>query len=213
MQAQPRARSLEKWGVTYLIPVIDTPRLRLRGITSADIPAILSLHDRPDAMRWLGADPLRTPEEAQAFVDFIASGWALPIPDVRWAIERRDAPGLIGTCGFRQWDTTARHAQVGYELHWEHRGRGYMDEALAALLRWSFARMELHRVNAMVHPDNLPSRRVLQRHGFQCEGLMRHAGFWHGRHHDLLVFGLLKGEFAAAEVPPQAAAEPELQVA
>lgn len=190
-------------GVDPLIPVIDTPRLRLRSIASADVPAILSLHANRHAMRWVGSDPITTPDEAQAFVDFAASGWRQPIPDLRWAIERCDTPGLIGTCGFRNWDTTARHAQLGYELHWKHRGCGYMDEALAELLRWSFTRMELHRVNALVHPDNLPSRRVLQRHLFHCEGMLRDAGFWHGRHHDLLVFGLLRHEFvtSAASMP------------
>ncbi len=186
--------------MAQLFPIIDTPRLRLREITEADIPALLAMYDCPETMQWLGADPLTTSDQAAALVAFIRQCWSLPVPDLRWGIERRDRPGwLIGTMGFRLWDTGARHCQLGYELDWRHRNRGYAHEALSTLLGWGFERMELHRVNAMVHPDNAPSLRVLQKLGFEVEGLMRQGGFWAGRHHDLLSHGLLKAAFTGAQ--------------
>ncbi|MBN9407723.1 MAG: GNAT family N-acetyltransferase [Burkholderiales bacterium] len=197
--------------MAQLFPIIDTPRLRLREITETDIPALLAMYDLPETMQWLGADPLVTADHAAALVAFIRQGWSLPVPEPRWGIERRDHPGLlIGTVGLRLWDTGARHCQLGYQLDWRHRSRGYAHEALSTLLAWCFDRMELHRVNALVHPDNAPSLRVLQKLGFEVEGLMRDGGFWAGRHHDLLSHGLLRRAFAGARFRA-AAASPAVQ--
>ena len=66
-----------------------------------------------------------------------------------------------------------------------------MSEALRAMLDWGFAHMQLHRVEAMVHPHNTASLALLERLGFNTEGILREAGFWNGQRHDLVVLGLL----------------------
>ena len=50
---------------------------------------------------------------------------------------------------------------------------------------------QLHRVEAMVHPQNTASVALLERLGFIAEGTLREAGFWNGQRHDLMVLGLL----------------------
>lgn len=76
-------------------------------------------------------------------------------------------------------------------------GRGLMREALTAALDWGFGEgMQLHRVEAQVHEDNVASVALLQRLGFTQEGRHREVAFWGGRHHDLLQYGLLAREWA-----------------
>nr|WP_199181211.1 GNAT family protein [Chromobacterium alticapitis] len=62
--------------------------------------------------------------------------------------------------------------------------------------------MELNRIEAQVHPDNLASLRLLQRLDFQQEGRARQAGFWLGRYQDLIYLSLLRQDsaLAAAEI-------------
>jgi len=50
-------------------------------------------------------------------------------------------------------------------------------------------------VQALVHPQNQASLQLLERLGFQPEGRLREAGYWAGRHHDLLQLSLLRREF------------------
>ena len=80
------------------------------------------------------------------------------------------------------------------ELAPSARGHGLMSEALRSVLDWGFAQMHLHRVEALVHPQNRPSQALLERLGFTREGVLREAGFWAGCYQDLQVFSLLSHE-------------------
>jgi ribosomal-protein-alanine N-acetyltransferase len=81
------------------LPTLETPRLVLREIVAADAPALLSIHGNPELMRWFGNDPLPDLAAAEALINTFNSWRQLPNPGTRWAIERRQTPGLIGTCG------------------------------------------------------------------------------------------------------------------
>jgi [ribosomal protein S5]-alanine N-acetyltransferase len=67
----------------------------------------------------------------------------------------------------------AQAADVGYWVDREHNGRGLATRALEALLSEAFGRHGLHRLGASVLPDNLASRRVLERNAFEVIGLAR----------------------------------------
>jgi len=112
---------------------------------------------------------------------------------VRWAIANRADGHLIGTAGF--WRLIKPHfrAEIGYELAPEWWGQGVMAEALAAMLGFGFAHMGLHSVEAQIHPDNVGSRRVLEKLGFVQEGYLR-ENFYdpvEAQFTDTAVFGLL----------------------
>jgi [ribosomal protein S5]-alanine N-acetyltransferase len=61
-------------------------------------------------------------------------------------------------------------AYLGYYLGAAFAGQGYMREALALMLRDSFRRLRLHRVEANIQPDNLASIALVRRAGFEREG-------------------------------------------
>ncbi len=70
-----------------------------------------------------------------------------------------------------------------------------MREALSAMLKFGFGRMQLNRIEAFVVPENNPSLRLLQRLGFQQDGLLREYGFWKGQFHDQFLLSLLKKDW------------------
>ena len=178
-------------------PTLETPRLLLREITAADAPALFGIHGDPSLMQWFGADPLSDLAGAEKLVAFFASWRGLPNPGTRWAIQLKGEDTLSGTCGLFAWHRLWRKCTVGYELARAAHGKGYMHEALSAVLDWGFEHMELNRVEAQVHPENLASLRSVARLGFQREGLLREVGYWGGRHHDLLQYALLRRDWAA----------------
>jgi ribosomal-protein-alanine N-acetyltransferase len=67
----------------------------------------------------------------------------------------------------------AQACTLGYWMGERHAGKGHMSEAVRGALRFAFHDLALHRVEAACLPSNEPSRRLLERVGFQHEGLAR----------------------------------------
>jgi [ribosomal protein S5]-alanine N-acetyltransferase len=176
-------------------PGLKTERLTLREIAASDAPALLAIHGDAQAMRWFGTDPLVNLEEAHKLVQTFASWRQMANPGVRWGIARDAAAPLMGSCGLFKWNRGWRCCSIGYELAPAFQGQGYMREALSAALAWGFEQMALNRVEALIHPQNTASIRLVQKLGFVQEGQLREVGYWLGEHRDLLAFGLLRGEF------------------
>ncbi|WP_225548540.1 GNAT family N-acetyltransferase [Chromobacterium violaceum] len=179
-------------------PTLHTPRLALREITLDDAPALLGIHGDADAMRWYGTDPLATLAQARQMVEKFAGWRNLPAPGVRWGLALREGGPLIGSIGLFKWNPGWRCCTLGYELARGLQGQGLMSEALRATLAWGFTHMELNRIEAQVHPDNLASLKLLERLDFKTEGRARQAGFWLGRYQDLINLSLLREESALA---------------
>jgi ribosomal-protein-alanine N-acetyltransferase len=184
--------------VQTAFPILETARLVLREILTSDADALLSIHGDRELMRWFGTDPLPDRVVAEALISTFNSWRQLPNPGIRWGLERKDAPGLIGTCGLFAWNRLWRKCTVGYELATVAQGQGYMHEALTEVLTWGFRTMSLNRIEAQVHPDNLQSLRSLRRLHFIDEGRLREGGFWGGQFHDLLQISLLKADWPGA---------------
>ncbi|MBV9848412.1 MAG: GNAT family N-acetyltransferase [Armatimonadetes bacterium] len=171
-------------------PELSTPRLRLRETRPEDAPAILDILSRPEVVRFYDVGPLTRLEEAQEIVARRARDFARH-QRIRWTIARREDDLAIGSCGVSKWTPGDPQAEVGYELSPDHQGQGLMREALTAVLAFGFGAMRLSRVEALVVPENAPSRRLLARLGFQEKELLRGRGFWRGASHDLLLLSLV----------------------
>ena len=88
----------------------------------------------------------------------------------------------------------AQAATLGYWMGERHAGRGRMTRAVAAAARYGFSTLRLHRLEAACLPENIASMTLLERNGFQREGLarayLRIDGVWR----DHLLYALLEHE-------------------
>jgi len=175
-------------------PVLKTSRLTLRELTKQDAPVLLKIHGDADAMKWFGTDPITHIDHAEQLVELFAGWRTAPSPGIRWGLEDSTAD-LIGTCGLFKWNRSWKSCSIGFELAQAAQGKGFMNEAILACIRWGLSHMQLNRIDALVHPDNVRSLYLLQRIGFVCEGTLRRAGFWANMHHDLIQLSLLRSEF------------------
>ena len=174
-------------------PTLETERLTLRESRPSDVAAIFAVLSQEEVTRYYNISPLTSVEQAEALVQRRAEAFARQ-ERIRWAIASREDDSVIGSCGYVHWDQGDARAEIGYELAPEWQGKGLMREALSTMLTFGFGPMQLNRVEALVVPENAPSQRLLERLGFQPEGLLREHGFWKGRFHDLHLFSLLKRE-------------------
>jgi len=114
---------------------------------------------------------------------------------IRWGITRREDGKLIGTCGFYDWNKTARRAEIGYDLKPAYWGKGIMIEALQAVLTYGFRKMKLNRIQAIIDSENTRSMRLVQNLGFKKEGVLRQRSYFNGQFRDDVCFSLLRGEW------------------
>ncbi len=177
-----------------------TDRLILRHLASTDVDFVLAHFSHPDVDRFLvDDDPVATREEAQAIVDYFVHTPG-PLPN-RWVLTLRDDGTPIGTIGFHVQRERDRRCEIGYDLSPQYWGRGYMSEALGAVLALGFDELFLNRIGAIVHPENAGSLRLLERFGFSREGVLRD---WHcrdGIYHDHVTLSLLAREWRRSAVP------------
>jgi ribosomal-protein-alanine N-acetyltransferase len=172
-------------------PTLTTSRLVLREIVPSDAVAYHRIYrSGQDTSIWqtrLDA----TLEDTEARIARIASAFAAR-EAVRWGIALSNGSELAGSVGFWRWDKAHCRAEIGYELAAEHRGRGYIVEALSALLPFGFEAMALHSVEANTHPDNAASHKVLERLGFRREGYLRENYLCGGVYYDTALYSLLR---------------------
>jgi [ribosomal protein S5]-alanine N-acetyltransferase len=172
-------------------PIIETERLILREVTKADADDMLTYLSDPDVVKHMGLEPFRSVEDAY---DEIA--WYESIVNngtgIRWGITLKDDKRVIGSCGFLNRVLKHYRSEVGFELSKEYWGKGIAREALEAVVKYGFKNMELERVEALIEPANLPSQRLVEKTGFQREGLLRHYEYTCGTFDDLYIYSLLK---------------------
>jgi RimJ/RimL family protein N-acetyltransferase len=112
------------------------------------------------------------------------------------AVDKQSARA-VGTCLLFRHEASSARAELGFVLAREHWGKGYMREALAAVIDAAFGAMELRRIEAEVDPRNTRSGGLLQRLGFTREGLARERWINHGQPIDVELYGLLRHEWPA----------------
>jgi ribosomal-protein-alanine N-acetyltransferase len=109
----------------------------------------------------------------------------------------KETSGFIGWCGYHTWYTQHARAEIGYGLKNENdRGKGYMTEVFPHIISHGFEKMRLNRIEAFIGPTNTASLRLVQRHGFTREGVMRAHYFTNNNFEDSIIFSLLRNEYS-----------------
>ncbi|NWF69499.1 MAG: GNAT family N-acetyltransferase [Chloroflexi bacterium] len=176
-------------------PVLETQRLTLRALVDTDAAAVWAIRGDYEVTKYNTGAPIRTPIEAALIIQAINADYREKIA-VRWGIARKDNDAVIGMCGFNYWDRANFRASVGYDLARAYWGQGLMPEALRRVVRFGFEEMGLNRIEADSSALNTASARVLEKVGFRQEGLQREQYYEEGQFYDLMLFALLKREFA-----------------
>lgn len=154
------------------LPVIDTPRLRLRAPRLADLPAWHAILTTDRAVHLEGPY-----DRDESFAEFAASlgGWLLR-GHGPWAVETRDA-AVIGfvLIGFEPGD---REPELGFLFTAEGEGRGLAFEAAAAARGWARDTLNLPALVSYIAPENARSRALALRLGARRDGMVDGCEVW-----------------------------------
>jgi ribosomal-protein-alanine N-acetyltransferase len=116
-------------------------------------------------------------EQTAAFLEKIL-GWNRAGLPSQFAVIFRENSELIGYCGFLHQDVDGTNQiEIAYRLHPNYWGRGLATEAARIVRNHAFGDLNLPRVISLIHPDNLPSRRVAEKNGMKVEKKIVFRGF------------------------------------
>lgn len=146
-------------------PVLQTERLVLRHLRPDDDNEIFFLRSDERVLKYLVAPKATDIEDARAFIRKITKGiekneW------IYWGICLKDHPKLIGTICFWNIETKHKKAEIGYVIHPDFQGKGFMQEAISKVIQYGFEQMKLYVLEAVLDPDNVPSVKLLEKNNF-----------------------------------------------
>ncbi|MDP3999819.1 MAG: GNAT family N-acetyltransferase [bacterium] len=167
--------------------------VNLRPRKTSDIPRIVEACSDPDTAHYTTVPSPYTEADAQEWLDCQAERMAKG-ESLEFAIAEPESGLLVGSVGFVKFHWPDRRGEVGYWQHPDSRGKGYTTRALALLCRHGFETLGLERCEGLAEKGNIGSQKVLEKVGFQREGLLRSYVEIKGVRMDMVMFALLKGE-------------------
>ena len=151
--------------------VLETERLRLRHLTSADAPLMVELLNDPDFIRNIADRGVRTLEQARQYIlagpaaSYEQHGFGLDL------VESRQSGLGVGICGLLRRDCHP-DVELGFAFLPAARGQNYAFEAGRAALDFGIRSLGFTRIVALTAPDNMASIRVLEKLGFRFERMV-----------------------------------------
>ncbi len=151
------------------IPTLETPRLRLRGFRPADAAPLHRILTQEGMLRYFPSPAGPSRERVEAFVRNQIDQWDA-VGYAWWAVELKTTGALLGWNGLQYLPET-RETEIGYLLDHPWWGQGLATEATRASLRYGFEDLGRQEIIGLAHPENLASRRVMEKAGmrFRCQ--------------------------------------------
>jgi RimJ/RimL family protein N-acetyltransferase len=176
MPGQPELRGektlLRRWrrsDVDFVVSVTDDPLIPL-------ISQVPSEPDEAGALAFVEAQSARIED---------GRGWA-------WAVALAETDEVVGYVGALWVAKSAGRASIGYWTKAGRRRGGTTADAVRAVAGWLLAEAGVARLEAYVEPWNVGSARVVEKAGFEREGLMRSFAVIGGERRDALLYARIR---------------------
>ena len=170
--------------------ILQTPRLSLRPLEAGDAEALHALMSDAQVMAYWDIREIDDVELTRRILE----GQLQAAQDgeaIHWAMLRSQDNAFIGVCDLSDIDRWHRRAEIGFMAAAAFWGEGYAQEAMQAVVNHAAQALHVKKLAARTHVGNVRSVRLLQRLGFEQEGVLRGHVERDGERRDCLLFGLL----------------------
>jgi [ribosomal protein S5]-alanine N-acetyltransferase len=156
--------------------ILQTERLTLREADVDDAAFVLELLNAPGFVQGIGDRGVRTLDQARTYIEERMVGSYREHGFGMWVVTPRESEAPIGLAGLVKRDVIP-HVDVGYAFLERAWGKGYAREAAAAVLELAQQSLGIDPVAAIVNPDNLASRRLLEKLGLRLVDVRQLPGW------------------------------------
>ena len=144
-------------------PTLAGKRIRLRPFRAADTRTMHAIYGDAKHMQYWSVPPSRTLDETRK-----AMRWHLayrPFSYAMWAIEESKSGTLVGMINYHRRNLRERRVDMGWIVLPGQTGKGFMTDAGRTLLRHLIDTLKVHKVEALIRPENKPSAALARRLG------------------------------------------------
>ena len=173
---------------------LETERLLLRRIDENDIEEVFALRSNPEIMKYIPRSLAKTKEDALEHIAMIEDKIINNV-GINWGITIKGNDKIIGIIGHYRIQPENHRAEIGYMSLPEYNGKGYITEAIKAVVAYGFEHMNLHSIEAVIDPGNIASEKVLLKNGFVKEAHILENELWEGKFWDTVIYSLLRRNF------------------
>ena len=139
----------------------------LREIAQEDALEIFKNFSDPEITKWFFEEPYTQLTQVYEIIAKFNRDF-LEMKGLTWGIILRENGEFIGTCGYDNLEIS-HHGEIGFDLSKEYWGKGFMTEALSAIIDYGFEILDFARIEADIFSNNLRAMRVLEKLSFQLD--------------------------------------------
>jgi len=172
-------------------PELESDRLNFRQFTKRDAEQLFKIRSDKQVMKFMDIILLNDQSQAKTLIKSIIKDFKEK-RGITWAIIDKPTKKLIGTFGFWRLVKPHNYAEIGFSLLSEYWGKGLMTETFKTLMEFGFEKMNLHRFEANVNPQNENSIKILERVGFRKEAHFRQNYLFNNNYTDSAIYCLLE---------------------
>ena len=166
--------------MSVTFPQIKTDRLLLRQLNLNDIDDLFELRYHDDVIKFIARKKTNNKNSIKQFI--IDRNEDVAIGKIMfWAIQQKGESKLIGTISLWSFNETKTIAEVGYELQPDCHNKGFMSEALEAVLEFGYAKLKIEAIEAFTDKNNTNSQLLLEKFNFKYEANRTDEGFPNNR--------------------------------
>ena len=176
--------------------ILETKRLKLTGFSPEEMSFIFENNSKNEIKKILGH---RTEEDYLKEEYKYQNGYAAYNRKfLLFLLSEKTSNTIIGRCGLHNWNIEHNRAEIGYNLVDDNfKRKGFMTEAVRAVIDYGFNTLKLHRLEALVGSNNTASLKIIENNFFVKEGLLRQHFYVAEKFEDSIVYSLLRSEYTS----------------
>ena len=173
---------------------LETERLVLREIKPADAEAMYDYASRSEVTRFLLWTPHVNIDSTKGYIESIDRRYMRGLYG-DWAVALKGNDRMIGTCGYANVDSSNLHCEIGYVQNPDYCGRGYMTEAVKAILALTFETLEFNSAELRIMQGNERSAKLAERVGFRLDRTVENELTVHGSKRTILHYIMSRADY------------------
>ncbi len=161
-------------------PELQTERLILRQLNTDDVNAIFELRSSKVVNKLITRKTPKNHKEASEFISICHQEFEKQ-NRIFWAMQYKETNELIGTIVYHNISLENNYAEVGYEMNPKFHKKGFINEAMQAIISFGIKTKNLKVIEAFTHQNNMASIALLEKHNFVLQPERKDEGFENNR--------------------------------
>jgi ribosomal-protein-alanine N-acetyltransferase len=174
-------------------PELESERLFYRAYKKSDAEVLLKMRSHAAVSKYMDTTIPKQIKDTEKRIEGYHNAFNKN-QGITWAIIDKNTNSLIGDFGIWRIDRQNSRGEIGYILHPNFWGKGYMTEAMNTLIKFGFNHINLHSYEANVNIENENSKKLLLKIGFKLEAYFRENFYYDGQFLDSEIYCLLHSD-------------------